>query len=65
MSKNDQILIDQIIKQEHKNYPDYKTEDDFFEFYSSSQVLRNYDLSYDEIESGICGTSLDGGADSI
>ncbi len=65
MSKNDQILIDQIIKQEHKNYPDYKTEDDFFEFYSSSQILKNYDLSYDEIESGICGTSLDGGADSI
>jgi hypothetical protein len=65
MSKNDQILIDQIIKQEHKNYADYKTEDSFFEFYSSSQLLRNYDLSYDEIEDGICGTSLDGGADSI
>lgn len=65
MSKNDQILIDQIIKQEHKNHADYKTEDSFFEFYSSSQLLRNYDLSYDEIESGICGTSLDGGADSI
>ena len=65
MSKNDQILIDQIIKQEHRNHTDYKTEDSFFEFYSSSQLLRNYDLSYDEIESGICGTSLDGGADSI
>ncbi|WP_024605261.1 MULTISPECIES: AIPR family protein [unclassified Pseudoalteromonas] len=65
MSKNDQILIDQIVKQEHKNHTDYKTEDGFFEFYSSSQLLRNYDLSYDEIENGICGTSLDGGADSI
>lgn len=65
MSKNDQILVDQIIKEEHKNYPDYKSEDSFFEFYSSSQLLRNYDLSYDEIEDGICGTSLDGGADSI
>lgn len=65
MSKNDQILVDQIIKEEHKNYPDHKSEDSFFEFYSSSQLLRNYDLSYDEIEDGICGTSLDGGADSI
>lgn len=65
MSKNDQILVDQIIKEEHKNYPDYRSEDNFFEFYSSSQLLRNYDLSYDEIEDGICGTSLDGGADSI
>jgi len=65
MSNNDQILINQIIKEEHKNYFDYKSEDDFFEFYSSSQLLRNYDLSYDEIEDGICGSSLDGGADSI
>ena len=65
MSKNDQILIDQIIEQEHKNHTDYKTEDSFFEFYSSSQLLRNYGLSYDEVENGLCGKSLDGGADSI
>ncbi|CAH7387357.1 AIPR protein [Vibrio chagasii] len=65
MSKNDQVLIEQIVKQEHQNNPDYKTEDSFFEFYTSSQLLRNYDLSYDEIEKGVCGTSLDGGADSV
>ncbi|SDH84712.1 AIPR protein [Vibrio xiamenensis] len=65
MSKNDQVLIDQIVQQEYSNNSEYKTEDSFFEFYTSSQLLRNYDLSYDEIEKGICGTSLDGGADSI
>lgn len=65
MSKNDQILIEQIIKQEFAANDEYTKEDDFFEFYTASQVLRNYDLSYDEIESGICGKSLDGGADSI
>ncbi|MEZ8967354.1 AIPR family protein [Vibrio breoganii] len=65
MSKNDQILIDQIVKQEHGCNPYFPTEDAFFEFYTSSQLLRNYDLSYDEIEKGVCGTSLDGGADSV
>ena len=38
---------------------------DFFEFYSSSQILKGYELSYDEIQSGLVGESLDGGADSI
>lgn len=38
---------------------------DFFEFYSALQVLKDYELSYDEISSGIAGESHDGGADSI
>ncbi len=65
MSKNDQILIDQIIKQEHEKNDDYPHENDFFEFYSATQLLRDYDLSYDQIEDGLCGESLDGGADAI
>jgi hypothetical protein len=65
MSKNDQILIEQIIKEEHKKSDDYQSEDSFFEFYTASQVLRDYDLSYDQIEDGLCGESLDGGADGI
>jgi len=65
MSKNDQVLIDQIIKQEYSSNDEYTKEDDFFEFYTASQVLRNYDLSYDEIEKGLCGKSHDGGADAI
>lgn len=65
MSTNDQVLIEQIIKQEHKLVENYEKEDDFFEFYASNQVLKEYDLSYDEIESGLCGASLDGGLDAI
>lgn len=37
----------------------------FFEYFSSSQILKDYDLSDDEIENGIVGSSGDGGCDSI
>lgn len=65
MSTNSQLLIEQVIRDEHLANKNYSSEDSFFEFYTSNQILRDYDLTYDEIESGICGSSLDGGADSI
>ncbi|WP_372372898.1 AIPR family protein [Vreelandella venusta] len=65
MSKNNQILLDEIIKQEMNALEEDLSLSDFFEFYSALQVLKEYELSYDEISSGICGKSHDGGADSI
>jgi hypothetical protein len=67
MSKNDQILLEEIIKQEMENMNEGETLpiSTFFEFYSSSQILKNYELSYEEIEGGITGEGQDGGADSI
>jgi len=65
MSKNNQILVEQIVKEEMSSNGTYKKENDFFEFFTASQILRSYDLTYDQIEDGLCGSSLDGGADSI
>lgn len=65
MSKNNQILLGEIIKQEMESFEEDLSLSDFFEFYSALQVLKEYELSYDEIGSGICGKSHDGGADSI
>lgn len=65
MSKNNQILLDEIIKQEMDALEEDLSLSDFFEFYSALQVLKEYELSYDEISAGICGKSHDGGADSI
>ena len=65
MSKNNQILLEELVRQELENCEEPMTLSDFFEFYSSSQILKSYELSYDEIQSGIVGKSLDGGADSI
>ncbi|HGM7396571.1 TPA: AIPR family protein [Serratia marcescens] len=65
MSKNNQVLVEQIIKSECAENKSYKNEDEFFEFFSASQILRDFDLSYDQIEDGICGNALDGGVDSM
>lgn len=65
MSKNNQILLDAIIKQEMENFEENIPISDFFEFYSALQVLKESELSYDEIHTGIAGKSHDGGADSI
>ncbi|KJS15389.1 MAG: hypothetical protein VR69_13630 [Peptococcaceae bacterium BRH_c4b] len=64
MSRNSQILLEEIIKQEKENFEVSMSIDDFFEFYSSSQILKSYELSYDEIEGGLIGNSHDGGADA-
>ena len=65
MSKNNQILLDAIIKQEMKDLGEDISLSEFFEFYSALQVLKENELSYDEINAGIAGKSHDGGADSI
>lgn len=65
MSKNNQILLEEIIKQEKANMDDSRSSDKFFEFFSCSQILKNYELSYEEIDEGITGESHDGGADAI
>jgi hypothetical protein len=65
MSKNNQILLDAIIKKEMEDFEEDISLSDFFEFYSALQVLKENELSYDELNSGIAGKSHDGGVDSI
>ncbi|GGI53966.1 AIPR family protein [Oxalicibacterium solurbis] len=65
MSKNNQILLDEIVKQEYENFAQEVTINRFFEFFACSQILKSSELSYDEIEDGISGESHDGGADAI
>lgn len=62
---NNQILLNEIINQDHQENLQFIKEDDFFEFFAAQQVLKDYDLSYAEIEQGLTGTSLDGGCDGI
>jgi hypothetical protein len=64
MSANDKIILEQIIEQEHRERASSSAKTDFFEIFVAEQVLKDYDLGYDEIESGIIGGG-DGGIDSI
>lgn len=51
---NNQLLIREYVKQQF-SASQFSQESDYFEFLASSQVLRDYDLSDEEIESGLMG----------
>lgn len=62
---NTQILLKEYIKQERKEInPNIKSEI-FFQNFSITQLLKNYDLNNEEIENNITDGGLDGGCDGI
>lgn len=65
MSKNAQILLENLIEQEFRNNDNYSNISEYLEFFSASQILKNQGLSDDEVDNGIVGKGLDGGCDSI
>lgn len=62
---NNQMLLKTCINQEFLDSSVYSAENDYFEFFSAVQVLKNYNLSDNEIENGIVGNGNDGGCDSL
>lgn len=62
---NDQIILEQIIKERCAESGNALTLSEYFEIYSASEILKNHDLTYDDISYGIVGDGGDGGIDSI
>lgn len=62
---NNQLLLQECIKQEFTENSNFASENEFFEFFATAQTLKNYNLSDEEIVSGLTGGSLDGGCDAI
>ncbi|WP_288739449.1 AIPR family protein [uncultured Rheinheimera sp.] len=62
---NDQIILEQIIKERCAESGNELTLSEYFEIYSASEILKNHDLTYDDISYGIVGDGGDGGIDSI
>ena len=64
MTTNAQILLREILqgRQAETQEADFHS---VFETFTAEQVLKDFDLSYDEIESGLIGGPGDGGIDSI
>lgn len=65
MSQNDLILLNQLLEQRLAEIGSGLTDTEYFEVFSAEQVLKDEDLSYDEIESGVVGGGGDGGVDSF
>jgi hypothetical protein len=65
MPSNDVIILDKILEQRHANIAPELDAPTFFELFVAEQVLKDYDLSYDELKGGRVGGGGDGGIDAI
>lgn len=65
MALNDQFLLDEILKQKKRELFPSASDASFFEYFCAAEILKDYDLSYEEIEAGIVDGEHDGGIDSV
>ena len=65
LTTNNQKLMDECIHLDLDENDNFTNVNDFFEFFASSLVLKDYDLSDDEIFNGITGHGNDGGIDGF
>ena len=65
MNSNKQIVLDTILERRQAEIAPEMSPADFFELFTAEQVLKDYDLSYDEIDSGRTGGGGDGGVDGF
>ena len=65
MTTNDRIILNEVLKQRQIDVDPDAEANSFFEFFTAEQVLKDFDLSYDEIASGLVGDGGDGGIDAI
>jgi hypothetical protein len=65
MSGNAQQLLTDVLEQQKAERNPSISAEDFFEIFTSEQVLKDLDLSYEEIESGIVDGEHDGGVDAV
>lgn len=65
MATNDKIILDEVLKQRKAEIDPSASDSEFFELFAAEQVLKDHDLSYDEIGFGLIGSGGDGGIDSI
>lgn len=65
MASNDIIILDEALKQRQAEIDPAAVPSEFFELFTAEQVLKDHDLLYDEIDSGLVGACGDGGIDAI
>lgn len=65
MAGNDVIILDSMLDKRKKEIAEDMRNDDFFELFSFEQILKNNDVSYEELESGRIGSGDDGGIDGF
>ncbi|NES77387.1 MULTISPECIES: AIPR family protein [unclassified Okeania] len=64
-NNNDLIIVEQILEDKMNETSSTNSKAEFFEFFSFEQSLKEYDLSDEEISSGLVDGSNDGGIDGF
>lgn len=62
---NDCILLNNLLNQLNEELAPEMKENEYFDFFANEQVLKNYELSYDEMQIGMVDNGGDGGIDGI
>jgi len=65
VATNDEVILREILESSRANTAPQLPASEFFELFVAEQTLKSFDLSNDEIESGITGNGGDGGIDSM
>ena len=65
MADNELVLLDQVLAQRQSERLVPIRDDEAFELFSSEQIMRERDISPEEIAAGIVGGGDDGGLDAI
>jgi hypothetical protein len=65
MGSNDVIILDSTLAQKKTSTSATVPDDSYFEIFSIEQILKNYDLSYEEVMGGLTGGGGDGGIDGF
>ena len=65
MSGNDQIILDKTLEPQWKERAPHLKTDQYFGVFVAEQLLKHFDLSYEEIEAGLVDGGGDGGIDGF
>ncbi|MDX6531180.1 MAG: hypothetical protein QOH41_3470 [Blastocatellia bacterium] len=65
MARNDVVLLDSLVDKARDRLGKNRDESEIFELFCFDQLLKDYDLSYDELEEGWTDGTDDGGVDGF
>lgn len=65
MVNNEKFILDKILEADKQNYSSEMADSEYFEIFSFEQILKNFDLSTDDIDDGNIDGGGDGGIDGF
>ena len=64
MAGNDQKILASVLTQRRDQIAPDASDQDYFEIFCAEQILKNFDLTYEELQAGVVDGEHDGGVDS-